>query len=671
MKKNVIYLIFIMFLSFQLIANAAFAKVNILEISATNQSRILLSSYLGVLEDSTGNLTLADIQKEDDAQRFQTDFTADKPLNMSYTLSAYWLRLELENNSDKPIERVLDIDHPLLEKLDFYFQTENQNYQTVHTGYSQPLESRPYKSRIFAFPIVLAAHSRHTVYLRVQTENAMIIPVLLWVPNDFHIKERNEYSIQAIYFGLVIAIALLNIIFALVSKEFDYLLYVCMIIFVALSFIGNRGFGSEFLWQDLTWLNRIAPLAFGSIALTSQLFFVRRMLDTPILVPKIDRILKLFIGVQLIIPVVLLFTFQFAKFVPTILAISAFFALTVSVIGMRKGARNAYFLFAAFSLLAIGVIGNAMLVLALVPANIFTIHSSQIGSVLELIVFTFLLIDRYQLIREEKQKNAMQLMIAHDENKLLNLQVNQMQKLESISRLTSGIAHDFNNILTGMLGYNELNKFYSDDIKDDALRADILNNSIQVEKAGYRAVDLIKKMMAYSRQGTIKTDITVKPTIEIIHEVLAMVRPGLTSIFKIELDAHTDLDIQIDAIDLHQILTNLLVNARDAMKENGGEIMVSLKVVTISNSICTSCGKLVSGEFIVLSIQDHGTGIEEEIIHRIFDPFFTTKVVGEGTGLGLSTVSGMVHHSNGHVFVDSKTSPPNQGTAFKLFFPVR
>ena len=671
MKKNVIYLIFIMFLSFQLIANAAFAKTNILEISATNQSRILLSSYLGVLEDSTGNLTLADIQKEDDAQRFQTDFTADKPLNMSYTSSAYWLRLELENNSDKPIERVLDIDHPLLEKLDFYFQTENQNYQTVHTGYSQPLESRPYKSRFFAFPIVLAAHSRHTVYLRVQTQNAMIIPVLLWVPNDFHIKERNEYSIQAIYFGLVIAIALLNIIFALVSKEFDYLLYVCMIIFVALSFIGNRGFGSEFLWHDLTWLNRIAPLAFGSIALTSQLFFVRRMLDTPILVPKIDRILKLFIGVQLIIPVVLLFTFQFAKFVPTILAISAFFALTVSVIGMRKGTRNAYFLFAAFSLLAIGVIGNAMLVLALVPVNIFTIHSSQMGSVLELVVFTFLLIDRYQLIREEKQKNAMQLVIAHDENKLLNLQVNQMQKLESISRLTSGIAHDFNNILTGMLGYNELNKFYSDDIKDEELKADILNNAIQVEKAGYRAVDLIKKMMAYSRQGTIKTDITVKPTIEIIHEVLAMVRPGLTSIFKIELDAHTDLDIQIDAIDLHQILTNLLVNARDAMKENGGEIMVSLKVVTISNSICTSCGKLVSGEFIVLSIQDHGTGIEEEIIHRIFDPFFTTKVVGEGTGLGLSTVSGMVHHSNGHVFVDSKTSPPNQGTAFKLFFPVR
>lgn len=671
MKKNVIhYLIVITFLSFQLIANVVFAKANVFTVSPSNQSPILLSSHLGVFEDASGILTLADVQKEDHAKQFQTDFTADKPLNMSYTSSAYWLRLELENNSDKPIERVLDVNHSLLEKLDFYFQIENQQYQTIHTGYSQPFENRAYKSRIFAFPIILSAHSHHTVYLRVQTQNAMILPVLLWAPNDFHIKERNEYSIQAIYFGLVIAIALLNIIFALVSKEFDYLLYVCMIIFVALSFIGNRGFGSEFLWHDLTWLNRIAPLAFGSLALTSQLFFVRRMLDTPILVPKIDYVLKLFIGVQLIIPVVLLFTFQFAKFVPTILAISAFFALTVSVIGMRKGTRNAYFLFTAFSLLAIGVIGNAMLVLAIVPANIFTIHSSQIGSVLELVVFTFLLIDRYQIVREEKQKNAIQLVIAHDENKLLNLQVNQMQKLESISRLTSGIAHDFNNILTGMLGYNELNKFYSDDIQDEELKADILNNAIQVEKAGYRAVDLIKKMMAYSRQGTIKTDITVKPTIEIINEVLAMVRPGLTSIFKVQSDTHTDFNIQIDAIDLHQILTNLLVNARDAMKEQGGVINVSLNVVTVSDSICTACGKSLSGEFIVLSVQDHGTGIEEEIINRIFDPFFTTKVVGEGTGLGLSTVSGMVHHSNGHVFVDSKTSPPNQGTAFKLFFPV-
>ncbi len=670
MRKNIeCYLIVLIFLGLQLMATSAFAKANTLDVSTFNKSPILLSSHLGVFEDTTGALTLEDVQKEAISQRFQTNLSSQKPLNMSYTSSAYWLRLELENSSDKPIERILDVNHPLLGYIDFYFQIENQNYQMIQTGYVRPFNNRAYQSRIFAFPLVLPAHSNHTIYLRISTLNAMILPIFLWEPNDFYIKERNDYSSQAVYFGLVIAIALLNFIFAVVLKEFDYLLYVCMIIFVALAFIGNRGFGHEFLWHDLPWLSQIAPLSFGSIALVSQLFFVRRMLDTPILVPKIDYILKFFIGLQLFIPVVLLLEFQFAKFMPIVFATSASLVLIVSVIGMREKKRNAYFLFTAFSVLAIGVIGNALLVFAVIPTNFFSVHSSQIGSALELIIFTFLLIDRYQIISQEKQKTALQLLAAYDENKLLNSQVNQMQKLETISRLTSGIAHDFNNILTGMLGYNELNKFYSDDIQDEKLRADIFNNATQVEKAGYRAVDLIKKMMAYSRQGTVKTDIVIKPTIEIINEVLAMLRPGLTSVFKLELEVETDLNIKIDSIDLHQILTNLLVNARDAMKEQGGLITVSLKAKALPNHICTSCAKTLSGKFIVLSVQDHGSGISDEIIHRIFDPFFTTKVVGEGTGLGLSTVSGMVHHSKGHIFVDSKTSPPNQGTTFKLLFP--
>ena len=678
------FLIFVIVLSFQLIPNAAFAKANTLDISTLTQSPILLSSYLGVLEDSTGNLTLADVQKEDVAQRFQTDLSTNKPLNMSYTSSAYWLRLEIENNSDKPIERVLDVNHPLLKNLDFYFQIEKQNYQSVHTGYSQPFESRAYESRIFAFPIVLPAKSHHALYLRVQTPNAMIFPVFLWEPNDFHKKERNEYSAQAIYFGLVIAIGLLNVIFAIFLREFDYLLYVCMMIFLSLTFIGNRGLGTEFIWQDSPWLTQIAPLSFGSIALASQLFFVRRMLDTRTFVPKIDFVLKLFICVQLCVPVVLLFAFQFAKFVPIILAISASLVLIVSVLGIQKGKRNAYFLFTAFSLLAIGVIGNAMLVFALVPTNFFTVHSSQIGSALELIVFTFLLIDRYQLISEEKQTKSMQLLVAHDENELLNLQVNHMQKLESIGRLTSGIAHDFNNILACMLGYNEMNKEACEDINDDGLKIEIKNNIHQIDSAGHRATDLIKKMMLYCRQENdpVKTSSTELAQ-EVILDVLDMLRPALTSRIQIDF-AKCEIDnscgtcfkqktcetrIQIESIDLHQILTNLAINARDAMKEHGDTITFSAAKVINVKAYCVACAALIDGDFVELCVSDNGSGINPDIIHRLFDPFFTTKPQGEGTGLGLSAVSGLVHKSGGHILIDSNMTEENHGTTFKLLFP--
>ena len=681
-----------------MIANVAFAKSNTLNVGALNPSstRILLSSYFGVLEDSTGLLTLADVQKEDVSQRFQTDFSADKALNMSYTSSAYWLRLELENSSDKSIERVLDIQHPLIENVDFYFQTENEHYQAVHTGYSQPFESRPYQSRNFAFPMVLPAHSHHTVYLRVQTLNAMILHISLWQPNDFNIKERNEYATQALYFGLVMAIALLNLIFALVLKESDYLLYVCMIFFLAMTFFASRGFGSEFLWHDSTWLTRIAPLSFGSIAMVFQLFFVRQILDTRHLAPKVDDALKSLIGIQILIPVVLLLEFRFAKFVPIIFAISSTLVLIVSVIGMQKGKRNAYFLFVAFSVLAIGVIINTMLVLAVIPTNLFTIYSAQFGSALELIIFTFLLIDRYKIISDEKQENAIALQAitnenellthANNENELLNRQMNHMQKLESIGRLTSGIAHDFNNILMCILGYNEMNVYISEDITDDELKIELENNTKQIDLAGKRAGALIDKMLMYCRQEN--DDIKkrdVQPTQAVINEVLELLRPALTSKIKIEfLDSchinqedcntcgirnHCDIRIQIHSGDLHQILTNLAINARDSMREKGGIITISLKKVTEMNVHCDACAKIIEGDFIELSVSDNGTGIEPKIIHRLFDPFFTTKEQGEGTGLGLSAVSGLVHSSHGHVLIDSDLTKENHGTTFRLFFP--
>jgi two-component system cell cycle sensor histidine kinase/response regulator CckA len=129
----------------------------------------------------------------------------------------------------------------------------------------------------------------------------------------------------------------------------------------------------------------------------------------------------------------------------------------------------------------------------------------------------------------------------------------------------------------------------------------------------------------------------------------------------------SELTITIDATELHQILTNLIVNARDAMI-NGGTITITFKQITTHELVCTSCAQELEGELIELSILDNGTGIEKDVLDRIFDPFFTTKPVGEGTGLGLSTVSGMVHEAQGHIIVESKTTEPS-GTVFRLLFP--
>ena len=283
----------------------------------------------------------------------------------------------------------------------------------------------------------------------------------------------------------------------------------------------------------------------------------------------------------------------------------------------------------------------------------------------------------------EKEKRVTELALALEQNILLSHQVNHLQKLESISRLTSGIAHDFNNILMCMLGYNEMNKMDSEDITNESLRASIENNTKQIDLAGKRAADLINKMLTYCRQNDDIKVTNIQATQWVIQEVLDMLRPALTNTIKVEFTNQFAVSreycrtcdvlktcsdqIQIDAMDLHQIVTNLAVNARDAMKERGGVITISLEKSTSMKVHCVACASMIEGDFIELCVADNGTGIDPKVLSRIFDPFFTTKPQGEGTGLGLSTISGMVHKANGHIWVESVL---DQGTSFRLLFPL-
>jgi signal transduction histidine kinase len=290
--------------------------------------------------------------------------------------------------------------------------------------------------------------------------------------------------------------------------------------------------------------------------------------------------------------------------------------------------------------------------------------------ILVLFVLVILLIAFNGMRRENRKRREME-----KSHQLLCRQVNHMQKLESIGRLTSGIAHDFNNILACMLGFNEMNKLMGEDITDKSLREIIENNTHQIDIAGRRAAELIEKMLIYCRQDTKKQEIISKPTLDVINEVLGMLRPALTNRVEIELvceclpEAEHDCceNIHIDAIDLYQIVTNLVVNARDAMEERGGKITITLKPALDVNTQCIACAALIKGDLIELSVMDNGSGIEPQMITRIFDPFFSTKEVGKGTGLGLSTVSGMVHTSGGHILVNSELG---QFTEIKLLFPI-
>ncbi len=245
------------------------------------------------------------------------------------------------------------------------------------------------------------------------------------------------------------------------------------------------------------------------------------------------------------------------------------------------------------------------------------------------------------------------------ERKKLEEQLQQAQKLEAIGALAGGIAHDFNNILSIILGYSEI-------VQEDLPSHDSSEEKIaEIIKAGTRAKDLVKRILAFSRQGE-KELKPLRPH-HVVNEVLKMLRPSIPSTIEISRDVPECGLVMGDPTQLNQIMMNLCTNAYHAMRETGGVLGVLLKPVTIgTNDVKTLSAALPPGHYVKLEVSDTGHGMDRATQEKIFDPYFTTKKQGEGTGLGLAVVHGVVKSFGGHISVYSE---PDKGTVFRIYLP--
>jgi signal transduction histidine kinase/ActR/RegA family two-component response regulator len=250
------------------------------------------------------------------------------------------------------------------------------------------------------------------------------------------------------------------------------------------------------------------------------------------------------------------------------------------------------------------------------------------------------------------------------ERKKLEQQLRVSQRLEAVGQLAAGIAHDFNNILTAITGNAKLA------LADlpPALPCDhpVRQNLAEIEKAGARATKVVRQILAYSRQDNSKPEvIEVAP---VASEALKLLRAVLPAGVDIRTQFSADVPaVSADSTQLHQILMNLATNAADAMQERGGVIEVSVDAITVSRDLMQTCADLHEGRYTRLSVTDTGCGMSRSTLEHIFDPFFTTKPQGQGTGLGLSVVHGIMKNHGGAVTVYSDLG---KGTTFRLYFPA-
>lgn len=249
--------------------------------------------------------------------------------------------------------------------------------------------------------------------------------------------------------------------------------------------------------------------------------------------------------------------------------------------------------------------------------------------------------------------------MAEDEQKRLQTQLLQIQKMDSIGRLAGGIAHDFNNILSAIIGYSEiaLNRLPKDSPSLDHIRI--------IRDSGYRAAELTKQLLAFSRKQVLELKpVNLNSVVENVSRMLTrMIGEDITLALQVNQPVH---NVLADPGQIEQILLNLSVNARDAMPLGGLLTIKTADSVIEENDLLERPG-ISPGSYVMIEVTDTGIGMPREIHEKVFEPFFTTKEKGKGTGLGLATVYGIIKQHNGYIYLKSE---PGKGTAFQIYLPT-
>ena len=248
---------------------------------------------------------------------------------------------------------------------------------------------------------------------------------------------------------------------------------------------------------------------------------------------------------------------------------------------------------------------------------------------------------------------------AQEQREQLEAQLRQASKMEAMGTMAGGIAHDFNNLLAPILGYVEL--LLADAPPQSAQREDLE----QVHRAALRAKDVVRQILSYSRKAAPAfATVDLAP---LVREALSLLGTSLPANIEIRSHVEPDTAVRGDAVQLHQVVMNLGTNAIHAMRETGGVLEVRLETVVPDAALAAAHPGLDTGRAVRITVRDTGHGMDSATLERLFEPFFTTKPPGEGTGLGMAIVHGIVAEHGGAITV---ASAPGAGTRLDIYLPA-
>lgn len=637
----------------------------------------------------------------------------DKVPNLGISSSQFWLRFAITNTSSEDIV-ILQVPNPEIDRLDVYTAKDTVPELICATGQGRATSTRAIHDAVYTFALNIPTGSTRIVLLNVSSNKQLRVPIVLNSGPGYIIDHDLRGLIAGGCFGIFLVMALYNLFVYFSIRDRNYLFYVIYILLVSVTQVNFMGYAQLYFWPDSPGFAVLSSQILTVITAIAAGEFMHGFIRTNIYIPRFKRASRLFYLILLGALSINIFGQVLLGYELLQIAVGLFaiFLATGAFMVWRRGFTPARYFSIAWILFLGGITVYIMKDIGLLPYNWITKYMMPMGSVAEVVLLSFGLADKINVLRREKENSqaAALLMsqenerIIRDQNAMLEKKVTQRthdlqesnehlkrtqtqlvnaEKMASLGQLTAGIAHEINNpinfitsniqplrrniteILDVMEGYRSL------DVKDAEVQLKALKeredqlgiaDSIEelddiigsISEGSSRTAEIVRGLRNFSRLD--EDDLKEADINEGIRNTLSLLSPQLRDHIKVELKLGTLPPVECFPGKVNQVLMNILTNAVQATLARTDKAELAIRVET-----------LVTGEHIQVRIKDNGIGMSGEVQSRMFDPFFTTKPVGEGTGLGLAIVYGIIQDHHGHIEVESTVGV---GTEFKITLPI-
>ncbi len=590
------------------------------------------------------------------------------PISHGYTDSAQWFRIRAPRD---PEFEIFSIDNPWLFRFDVYMTRKGKVVDHYTSGSLTPYNERPIAGSSFAFPM---PDDIEYVYILATPSASVTFPTQFLSVLDYSSFNAQLNTFHGFYYGIIAIMILYNLALFVGTKDKAYFFYSLYATSLAFFLATSDGTGAMFLWPDTPEVHAVAVVLGWGGAMVFLLEFMVRFLHIAKHVPKGVTVVQTAQGLVIACSLLSLLlpnpTTYTILILATFVGLGLMFALTLMCMQRRVAGANIFF--AANTVMMFSACVVAFVLMTWTTPSVTLQHALHFGSLLELSILSLALVQRLreserarydalqrssELVRRNKELAASKGLA--EEHRQLQKSLQQAQKLKTIGQLAGGFAHDFNNILASILGFAELAQVKSAEVDRQKQHRYLA----EIQKAGQRGASLVKQLLVYSRNTPPQPQrLNLSETLLEAHNFLRGSLPATATIETRVPEQPTYL--YIDPEQLQQMLVNLCINAAEAMN-NRGDITITLKNTMQPETSCTSCLAPISGDYVAITVEDNGRGIQGNA-RNLFTPFETSKEIGQGTGLGLSVVHGIVHEHGGHIHAANRAEG---GARFTLYIP--